>query len=108
MTSQCQNCDWAGPDEDLGRQLEDVPDLLSRVSPGEPMPTGECPRCGALCQPIEEDEYKFTITIQVTASSFEQAAEHALDDLRDPAMEWTDYTITNTTTGETQNVKGLE
>lgn len=49
----------------------------------------------------EEDEYEFTITIQVTAESVEQAAEHALDDLRDPTMYWTDYRIRNTRTGET-------
>jgi hypothetical protein len=54
--SYCQNCDWRGPDEQLGRQLADTPDLLERVDPGEPMPTGECPLCGALCQPVEDEE----------------------------------------------------
>ena len=26
----------------------DIPDLLERISPGEPVPLGECPECGAL------------------------------------------------------------
>lgn len=46
--SACQNCEWRGPDTDL----REVKDLTQRVDPGEPMPSGECPECGALCQPI--------------------------------------------------------
>lgn len=52
--SRCQNCDWEGPNTELGCSIEEVPHLFERVSPGEPMPTGECPVCGALCQPKEE------------------------------------------------------
>jgi hypothetical protein len=50
--SYCQNCDWEGPDE----ELKPVKDLFQRVDPGEPMPSGECPKCGCLCQPQEQDE----------------------------------------------------
>jgi hypothetical protein len=49
--SACQDCDWRGPDEDL----REIKDLHQRVEPGEPMPSGECPACGALCQPTDDD-----------------------------------------------------
>ncbi len=51
---KCQSCIWVGPETRLG----DIKDLLKRVRPGEIMPSGECPHCGALCHPVdvEEDE----------------------------------------------------
>lgn len=49
--SMCQNCGEIWPNDDLG-----VPRRLTqRVAPGEPHPSGECPDCGALCQPVPED-----------------------------------------------------
>jgi hypothetical protein len=56
--------DDAGPDEYecqacgsvwMFRQLGDIQDLDQRVSPGEPVPAGECPEltCGALCHPVQ-------------------------------------------------------
>lgn len=51
--SRCQNCGaiWPQASEDgVGFQdVEPVRDVWERVAPGEPMPTGECPDCGALC-----------------------------------------------------------
>jgi hypothetical protein len=51
-----------------------------------------------LCQPcdevIDEDIYAVAIEINVTANSVEHAVELALSDLRDPDMEWTDFTVT--------------
>lgn len=44
----CQNCDWRGPDD----EMDDIQRLGARVEPGESMPSGQCPRCGALCQPV--------------------------------------------------------
>ena len=46
---QCNNCGQYC-DED---QLQPIRDLTQRVSPGEIMPSGECPSldCGALCHP---------------------------------------------------------
>lgn len=32
-------------------QLREIQDLMQRVAPGEIMPSGECPDCGALCHP---------------------------------------------------------
>ena len=40
----CANCDWTGQRADLHA----IRDLGQRVSAGEPMPAGECPRCGSL------------------------------------------------------------
>ena len=47
--SYCQNCNriW------LGVSLKPIKDLQERVDPGEPIPSGECPNCGALCQLLE-------------------------------------------------------
>lgn len=46
--SECQNCGKIWTDD----ELNPIEDLSMRVSPGEPMPSGECPECGALCQEI--------------------------------------------------------
>ena len=47
--SECQNCGETFANSDL----LPVTDLEQRVAPGEPMPSGECPNCGALCQQVE-------------------------------------------------------
>lgn len=49
---ECQNCEAIWDEKDL----KPVKDLEERVSPGEPVPYGECPTCGAVCHPYE-DEY---------------------------------------------------
>lgn len=51
--SICPNCSRWWPNEIVAQFP--VKDLLARVSPGEPMPSGECPACGSLCQPAPED-----------------------------------------------------
>ena len=48
----CQNCDLDWPDS----FLNEVVDLSMRVSPGEVMPSGECPSCQAVCHPVEDGE----------------------------------------------------
>ena len=47
---ECQNCGKAFPEAKL---VTPIPDLEQRVMPGEPMPAGECPECGALCHEQE-------------------------------------------------------
>ena len=42
----CQNCEWEGDQADT----DPIDDIFMRVDPGEPMPSGQCPECGALCQ----------------------------------------------------------
>lgn len=44
QTCVCDNCGWSGPDADTG----EIKDVMMRVAPGEIMPVGECPDCGAL------------------------------------------------------------
>ena len=41
----CQNCEWRGQES----ECDEIADFWSRVEPGEIMPAGECPACGALC-----------------------------------------------------------
>ncbi len=43
--AHCQNCGRAWESS----LLNHIRDLAQRVSPGEPMPAGQCPICGALC-----------------------------------------------------------
>jgi hypothetical protein len=45
---ECDNCgmSWSK------NQLKDIRDYNVRVSPGEIVPSGECPECGALCHPM--------------------------------------------------------
>ena len=49
----CQNCGKV-----LGRSalipFEQIKDLHERVGPGEVVPFGECPDCGALCHPVSD------------------------------------------------------
>lgn len=45
----CQNCTRIFKLD----QLKPVKDLDQRVGPGETVPTGECPKCGAVCHPAD-------------------------------------------------------
>ena len=47
--SECQNCEAINP----ASKLRPIEDIHQRVEPGEPMPSGECPECGALCHELE-------------------------------------------------------
>jgi hypothetical protein len=47
---RCQDCQWKGDEADC----DAIEDIFERVDPGEPMPSGQCPKCGALCQPERE------------------------------------------------------
>jgi hypothetical protein len=43
----CVACGWAG----AAWSLRPIHDLLERVCPGEEVPAGECPDCGAFAYP---------------------------------------------------------
>lgn len=45
----CGNCNWTGLANQLGRNLMCTNDLSERLEPGEEVPIGTCPECGALC-----------------------------------------------------------
>lgn len=54
---RCDNCCAEyGEGMDFGPE---IPHFWERVSPGETMPSGECPACGSLCHPISADEQLF-------------------------------------------------
>jgi hypothetical protein len=42
---RCYNCDWHGDFDDT----DPIEHFWERVSPGEPVPAGQCPECGSLC-----------------------------------------------------------
>ena len=51
--SECQDCGALhGPGYPY--RLEPIDDLFQRVEAGEPMPSGQCANCGALCQLVSE------------------------------------------------------
>lgn len=49
MKYVCENCcaEWTK------RDLNPIQDIEARVLPGEPMPAGECPDCGAVCHGVK-------------------------------------------------------
>lgn len=49
---ECQDCGREWEEDDL----YPVEDISERVAPGEPMPSGECPWCGAVCHPVEDTD----------------------------------------------------
>jgi predicted RNA-binding Zn-ribbon protein involved in translation (DUF1610 family) len=49
-TNKCDNCGWKGPD----KALKKIKDLAARVDPGSEVPSGECPKCGALAYVIRK------------------------------------------------------
>jgi len=49
MRTQCANCQAYWHSDEL---VYPIPHLEERVAPGEPMPEGECPACGALCHAV--------------------------------------------------------
>jgi hypothetical protein len=53
-------------DKEIGEQADatvGISDLFSRVAPGYPMPSGQCPECGGLCQLVKD------LNIVITHSS---------------------------------------
>ncbi len=51
---ECQSCDWTGPEADL-KPIEEQ-GIFDRVAPGEVMPAGECPKCGAVAHLTKPDD----------------------------------------------------
>lgn len=48
---ECQNCSKRWPEG----KLREVKDFSMRTEPGEPIPAGECPDCGAVCHVVGLD-----------------------------------------------------
>jgi hypothetical protein len=48
--TECQNCCEIRPES----ELDEIDNLLARLAPGDIVPVGQCPDCGALCQPVRK------------------------------------------------------
>lgn len=48
--AECANCDWTG----AYSETDEIDNLWERCEPGEPIPHGQCPECGALCYEPEK------------------------------------------------------
>ena len=53
---QCENCSLRFNSLDDIIRVWDMNDFFERVNPGETMPYGECPKCGAVVHAIPEGE----------------------------------------------------
>ena len=60
-TATCQCCDWTGPADQCGP----LKNAWERVSPGDPMPAGECPACNASAL-LDETRHEPCIKIATT------------------------------------------
>lgn len=65
---ECMNCGKSYQDVEELKPLE-LATIFERVAPGEPMPAGECPACGAVCHSFApevepEDVEKFAAMIR--------------------------------------------
>lgn len=49
---ECPACGWTGPE----KSTLAISDLDQRIAPGETVPVGECPECGALCHYTEVEK----------------------------------------------------
>ena len=54
---ECQDCGWEGPEEEMDNEWPAIPHIKDRISPGEIVPAGECPLCGALCH-LKEGQHE--------------------------------------------------
>jgi len=61
MEVECGNCGRVLAEAELTHVFPDIPDLTQRITPGEPVPAGECPECGALVHGIHKPTTKGTV-----------------------------------------------
>lgn len=65
--SNCEPCPNCGR-QWFADQLRSIRDPFQRIAPGEPMPAGECPECGALCHLAgKPDDGKLLIAAKAAA-----------------------------------------
>lgn len=63
--AKCQNCGFICPEFDL----KPIKNLYQRVAPGEDMPAGECPKCGALAHLIEGEPVNEPVTVRAALTA---------------------------------------
>jgi predicted RNA-binding Zn-ribbon protein involved in translation (DUF1610 family) len=77
---RCENCDWDGDLDGKNHvALTEVDNLAARISPGERVPAGECPDCGAF---VHLDNMTIDDALAVLEKSVyhdDNAARDALD-----------------------------
>ena len=120
MKLRCDNCCRAFPVEgELDHVFPDIPDLVSRLDPGGIVPSGTCPVCGSLVYVTAEArvaatnggarateppkggarEFRVEWAIDLSAESFQQAAEKALRIQRKTDSIATVFDVTCSATG---------
>ena len=57
---RCGNCQWQGDEEAVERTLVQVHHLGERLDPGDEVPAGECPECGAFAYLIHAHDRRRT------------------------------------------------
>ena len=91
----CQNCEWTGGEN----ECDEMRDVWSRVEPGDVMPAGDCPKCGAAAMlkvetavaPAPETHGKALYPLKVSDMDFDfmiGKLNSALNDMRsiDPSV----------------------
>ena len=66
----CDNCEWTGTIE----EDEELRDFWSRVQPGDTVPAGDCPECGAfafLCDEVAASASPESVSLTLTVNVFD-------------------------------------
>jgi hypothetical protein len=73
---ECDNCGLVIPAD----KLLGIADLSQRVEAGNPIPSGECPHCGALCYPVgDHSPAKMRRDMKRLKDSYQAFRKAALD-----------------------------
>jgi hypothetical protein len=74
MKHRCQDCQkvWA---ESALDEFEISPE---RLAPGDIVPTGSCPECGAACQPMKPFKVQVQAQFEIDAEDEDQACDEAV------------------------------
>ncbi len=88
---KCDDCRISFREDEMEVTFPDIPRLLERLAPGEPVPHGECPECGALAHEATPDpnrmaylavrDGKFEVTLNgVDGKTFSQRKPDVVSD----------------------------
>ena len=88
MKVECGNCGKVSDEKELRHVFPDIPDLTERIAPGEPVPFGECPKCGALAHAIRQT---FMCRVCGQVVKVENIREHLIEhNPNAEGMDWED------------------
>ncbi len=87
---ECSDCGKIIKDDKLKVRFPNIPNLVERIHPGEPVPFGECPKCGALAHQasaipgkaayVSIVDGKFEVTVDGRTRSFSKRKPSLLSD----------------------------